>query len=183
MAQATEANRPALILSGLGTSPVMRFAAASAQYLTTGSIAGISQPFYVSTVGKRTGTFTLSGVFFGTSALSFPVAFYGAGTNTVSIYGSTAVLSQNSITVDNTWAAIQTVFNGASNSHIYINGTDKSGTTGTNATGTGNWQLGKDNTTSNYLSADITEEGFFNSAPSVGNMSSRNSNQHSRYGF
>src|SRR5882757_9830332 len=54
--QATLSAMPALTLSGLGSEPVMTFASASSQFLST-SFGSIAQPWSLIGVLKRTGNF------------------------------------------------------------------------------------------------------------------------------
>lgn len=178
LTQATLAAMPALTANAIGSLPGMTFA--GAQELTNATFPGFTQnqPVTISTVIKRTGTFTTENDWFVTSTGGFFVAGFLNSANTVFTYAGGGVSSVGSI-ADNSFHAIQSVFNNAGQSVIYVDGVN------TNVSSAGANPVSGPLTVggSNFLTGVLMEIGDWGVAFSGANNSAMDANQRSYWGF
>lgn len=172
--QTTEAARPLYILNCIGSLPCMLATASSMSTPTLGST--LSQPNWVSAVVNRTAAFTTTSSWLGDSGNGEAHAF-NSSANTALLYAGTSITAT---AADSTFHAIQTVANGAS-SEIYVDGSNTTSNAGT-GTLSGTIKIFTDGF-GNSMAGDVTEIGVWNIAPSSGQKSSMNSNQHTYWGF
>jgi hypothetical protein len=175
MTQANAAIQPALILSVLGSLPVMRFSGAP-QYLTMAGTLTQAQPFTVSVVASRTGRIGSQGAAVGSSSANGLSGF--SGTNLGFMYAGSAATTS---VADSTFHALQYVFNGAS-SDLNVNGSSNTVNPGTGNLSAVNMYFG-DDSGSNIFAGDIYEGMLFSSAFSPTTSSSLSANQRAWCGF
>jgi hypothetical protein len=178
LTQGNAANQPQLILSGLGSLPIMQSTGSQFMFVTTSTVD--TQPFTASAVAIRTGSFTSSGMCL-TSQSPFVQLGFQSVANTLHFFAGTDInVSAN----DNVWRSLNAVYNGAS-SVLYVDGTANSGNAGTN-----NW--GSAGTTwgfmgfvggSYILNGDQTEGGLWPIGFSATQAANMSTNQHSYWGF
>lgn len=178
--QTTEASRPALTLSCIGSLACMTFNGSQFLQVTNSGVTNSqSQPYTISFVAKRTGnTSAVSDVFSADSA--FQSGFCNAANQGLMFAGSFLCATAN----DNSWHAMQQIYNSAS-SVLYIDGSSNSGDAGTNtiASSASIYIGGVTSGPANTLAGTIGEVGLWGSGFSGGNQSAMNTNQHSRWGF
>jgi len=177
LVQATTTSQPQLVLSGLGTRPVLRFTAAGQSSLATAGNVAQNQPMTVSWVAKRTGG---AGVFHGVFLAGN--GNWAGGFNPAS--GGIFMLASSEVDAtgaEGSFHAVQSVLNGAS-SDLNIDGTANAGDAGTSAA-TGNVLEYSDKLFGNVLNGDSMELGWWPFAFSGGQSSSMSSNQHAYWGF
>lgn len=133
-AQATAANQPQLLPVGpsnLNSLPVVNFVGSVPQYLTKGSFTTIVQPYSYSAIAwlgnQAPNSRLVTGEGSATEGLN-----YGTGTN-----GTFAFAPSNTAATVTVFTAhaLQAILNGAS-SALWIDGSQTTGSSGTNATGT-----------------------------------------------
>lgn len=172
LTQATLATMPVLTPNGVGSLPCLTYA--GAQELTNATFPGFTQnqPITVSAVVERTGTFTTENDWFVTSTGGFFVAGFLNSANTIFEFAGGGVSSVGSI-ADGSLHVIQTVFNNAGQSIIYVDGVNNNvSSSGANPV-SGPLTVGG----SNFLTGIITEVGDWGVAFSGANLSAMNSNQ------
>jgi hypothetical protein len=164
--QTTAASQPALILSGIGSLPIVRFSTGS-EFMYTGVDFG-AQPFTHSFVCKRTSGLSLIGT---TGAQ----VYTGYKTNEIFMAAGAGEIG---VTVTGgIYHAVQAVYSGVS-SDLNVNGSANSVSPGTNAHVTA-FQFN----TNFDLVADVAELGVWSVAFSSGQSSSMSSNQRTYWGF
>lgn len=141
--------------------------------------ANTSQPFTTSNVAKRTGDFTRENWLGGTVAVAVALWGYQNTNNTAKMYAGTGVTVAGA--TDNTWFALQYVFNGAS-SDININGTANTVNPGTNAMGP-DFAIMCGHAQGDCLMGDWAEAGIWSAAFTGGESSSMSNNQRTYWGF
>jgi hypothetical protein len=179
MSQATEANRPTLVLNCLGSKPCIAFSG-SAQFLSApGAASAVNQPFTYSCVINRTGDTANAQSCIGGNDFAFTVGFGGA--NTLRIFAGNVVTAAAN---DNAWHAVQYTVNGAS-SNIYVDGGGNTVDAGTQNHGTSSINMGTITTGgSGIFTGRLAEAGRYNSAFAAdANASSLNSNERAYWGF
>lgn len=181
LVQATAANQPKLILSAIGSRPAMQDNG-SATTLLQSSVAMAAQiePMTFSTAYK---VLSVSDgmIHISSSTLLQVRADLGAANKiTIAADGGTFLTAT---AADNTWHAVQAVFNGASSDNN-LDGTSNVGNAGTGTfTGAENAQMFSFNAGSNFFLGHITELGLWGSAFSGANSTAMSANQHSYWGF
>lgn len=181
LAQTTTAQQPALILSGFGSLPVLRFLAASNQTLTNADVTTAAnlpaQPYSLSAFANRTGnTSAFNGVFTFRGATC---GIYFDATAAVGLYSPTEVSAAEA---DGSFHTLQAAANGASSS-IAVDGLITAGNAGANAGGPNTTFIGSDGG-GLALTGDMTEVGIWSAiAFSAGQVASMNSNQRGYWGF
>lgn len=169
--QGTDASRPTFTLGGLGSLPIVT---SSSKFLTSGFFAAAaSQPNWVSAVVQTTSASNQG--YFGDDSGINQVGF--SASNTAIVY---AGASLTATAATSAWHAIQSVMNGVSSDN-YVDGVAGAGNAGTQAMNTP-LHLGKDGF-ANLFIGFYTEVGLWNIAPSGGQKSSMNANQHAYWGF
>lgn len=170
--QATLAAMPTFTLNALNSLPCMTFVSASSQQLTIGTTVP-SQPFTLSTVAKRTG---------GTSSFAGAITGNANGigwlnsTNTMILFaGSSGSFSAS----DNTFHAVQGVFNGAS-SVGYVDGSSNTVNPGAGGM-VASIKLG--NLNGSFLDGQVCEGGAWSGAWNVTQYGNVNTNQHGANGY
>jgi hypothetical protein len=179
--QATAGNQPQIILSGLGSLPVLRFTRSSTHRLIGSSTYGATaaQPVTWSLVAKRTG-----------NTSSFQVAAGAGTTNSMAIgfpnsanqVGGFAGSWQGASAADNSFHAVQMVYNGAS-STIAVDGSESTVSAGTNGLSSSHTLRVGDDSFGSILDGDFVEAGVWQSGFNGTQRSNMNSNQHSYWGF
>jgi hypothetical protein len=171
--------RPTLTFSCVVSLPCMTLSGASGHRVeSTGAAATQNQPYTISIVAKRTGSFTTNGGIFYMNGNGGDLET-NASTNTWKQYaGSNATFTIS----DSSPHALQAIFNGAS-SNVYIDGSSTGTSPGASSFGSsGNVILG-DNGGGNSINGWVGEVGVWGSGLSAGNQSAMNSNQHTYWGF
>lgn len=175
--QATIANRPTLTLNCLGsTLPCMTWSGSQTLLSANATNALHPQPFSVSGVGQRTGSFTSYGDILGTSGGSIQLA-YNNSANTALLYAGN--LSLTATAADSSFHAIQGLLNGVS-SILYIDGSSTSGNPG--GTSFPSVEFMCVGTCGNPTTGKSTEGGVWFSDTSA-NFSALNANQRAYWGF
>lgn len=179
MTQATLATMPALVLSGLGSLPVMRFA--GAQQLNVGTMLALAQPVTLSSAVKFLAAPGLQLYLHSQPGAADFLIVRPTSANTLQIFSGG---NSGSATVsDDSFHALQAVFNGASGD-INVDGSVNTVNTGAGATSFNNsFFLGAYMGSSGYLEGDVVETGRWDSAFTSGNSTSMSSNQHTYWGF
>ncbi len=178
LSQGTIALRPTLTLSCLGSLPCMT--SAGSARLGTSSNSAVAQPFTITSGVKRTAGTTYSVVL--TRADGNAGLFMGNIANRAELYaGSDALFVQS----DNSWHAIQGIFNGASSS-----GTTDGSTTGSLNPGTSGLTTGPqplmgifNDGANDHLTGTIVEVGLWGSSFSGGQLTSMDTNIRAYWGF
>lgn len=164
VAQSTNANRPLLVFNCLGALPCARGTIAAATYLVTATTkAVVNQPYTVSSVSRRTGSFTSQqGVGFSVTT-NDAIFGFTSSTNTVFM----AIVGQTSLTAsasDSAAHAFQMVYNSAS-SDINVDNTRTTGTVAVaTAFGPRAYTLMSGSSASNHFTGDFFEVGIWGSA-------------------
>lgn len=177
LVQATAARQPALILSGLGSLPVIRFAAASQQWLSAATTLNQSQPMTISGAVKH----TASGGQQNLISLGGTVAmgFRNAGNNDVFTYANAV---HNAVASDGTCHSLIAVINDAS-SHIYVDGVDDTGNPSNAGTGANALVEVGAVSSSQFLDGDLVEIGWWGSAFSGADVTAVEANQSAYWGI
>lgn len=177
--QATQANQPAFILSGLGSLPVIRFTGVTGCALITASASTHAQPNTFSAVAKRTSGFTAFGMYYSDGADDVFIGFDNSA-NGLAIFETTHA-SLASVT-DNQFHAVQSL--GNSTSSTWNVDASESGVTvdGGATSRTGTHQIGNNGFASG-LAGDLTELGIWNSALNSTQRTNIGSNQRTYWGF
>jgi len=169
LVQATEANRPVLTTSCIGSLTCMTWTA-SQTLLSAAGTTTVNDPFTFSTVVIRTASGTGNPLIIGVENGQVQLSFFLTA-NTVFGYGGNAVFGT---AADNSFHAMQMLFNGAS-ANLYIDGTPNTGNDG------GTVLAGKLCMSIGVVGSS-TEGGMW-SADKSANFSALNSNQHTYWGF
>lgn len=179
LVQATLANMPVLVLSGLGSLPLISFTGSSTQVLQSSFNAAPTeaQPFTMSAVFKNTNS-SYAGGWFAASSGSGSMFLGNNGANTVDLQcGSDTATTAT----DNAFHSVQAVGNGASSTVKIDSGSLNTVSAGTSSAGQ-TIILGGDQF-SNRMTGNILEAGLWPSAISSANQTSLSSNQHTYWGF
>lgn len=168
--QSIVANRPVLSFSCIGSLPCMIFASHGLQKLMSVTQA---QPFTISSVAERTGSFT-SFNFIGPVADGNGLYFANAADTAETYCGSGITKAAT----DGAFHALHSICNGAS-SVIDVDNSTTTGNAGS-GTNTANPTFGD---TGNAYVGHATEMGWWGSAFSAGNITSMSANQHAYWGF
>lgn len=173
---AIAANSSSFTGSAIGSLPGATFAAANLS-TTVGSISASAQPFSVSSVFKCTlGNAGADQGVTGQVSISWTPGI--SNVNTARTYAGSGVTAT---ATDNTFHAMQNVFNNAS-SHLYVDGSDTSGTAGTQGLAAAPLFIGRSNF--GGMAGVVCEVGIWASTAFTGTqMGNLNSNQHSYWGF
>jgi hypothetical protein len=178
VSQNTVATRPTLSSSCVGSNPCI-VCHGTTSALASGSVnSSTAQPYTLSSVAKRTGSFTAlqSAIAAGSNA----VLGFGGSANTSLLFGGS---SFTAAATDSAFHAMQGVVNNTS-SVLTTDGVDQTGTAGTNATGTASFFLCDDGFGgSDAMTGQLLEAGLWSSGFTSGQRTSMNSNQHSTWGF
>lgn len=181
MVQNTIANRAVFTPSCVGSLPCLR-AAGSACYASSANITVTAQPFTALAVAKRTAAFTTEQVTVGADFAGGPtwVIDFDTSINQAYIY---AGASFSAVVSDSTMHTLQAVFNSTS-SVLAVDATQNAGNTGTSGTGNAPYFLMCDDASSRKLQGDFLAAGIWgNVGASSGNMTTINTNYHSRWGY
>lgn len=179
MSQATIANRAIFVPSCLGSFPCLRSNAATF-YTTTNNISLSAQPFTYVASAKRTGSTGAETTLlqcFGSSNASMNWA--NSANNVLAFAGGSPFIVAQS---DNSFHTVQTVFNDAT-STIAVDGTQTPGATGTGGTSVGQPCYIMGNSGSGSSVADFLGAGISASGASSGNLTTMNTDAHSRWGY
>lgn len=158
LAQATEANRPKFLTSCIGSLPCMQFTLASTQCLVSGtSFPALSQPYTISWVAQRTGSFTTQqGIVTGHFSGTKPADYFTTSANQIWMYDGTV----RAITAaDSTWHTEQSVYNNATTPGAILDGT---ATALAGSPGSGPW--------TNQVAFGCDSNGIANVVPMTGLM-------------
>jgi hypothetical protein len=151
---------------------------AGAQTYATANTLTQAQPFTISFVGERTGTFTSNNSVVGANAGTDFICGFSSTANTAGMYAGSAVVNKTEV-ADSAFHAVQCFFNGAA-STFYVDGSvSGSVNPGTNGS-TAAVALGTDSL-SNRFTGLMTEAQILNG--SITGQSAYNSNQHTFWGF
>jgi len=178
----TAAEQPALILSGLGALPIIRWTLASSQQLSFGSFPAQSQPYTLHMLVDITDTTTATQK----TPLFVGVVLFGVdggfGGNSVGLYDGGTGFFTTSFT-HSVWQSFSGVVNGAS-TDINVNGTSHTGAFG-NSTGnsSGFLVLGGGGGVGNPIGGDSLEFGIWPSAFSTSQSLALYNNQQAYWGF
>jgi hypothetical protein len=182
VSQATVANMPSLVLSGVpgqnASRPAMLFDASNSQQLAAvPTTTAVPTPFTVSGVAQPTTTATM---YYLGSNTSVGFGFNINAANDVGFFDNVPLV-QSSLPINNFYAS-QYLANGAT-SGAYINGTGTTGSTGTlnfvNAAQS--LQIGRD-AFNRFMNGYLDETGAWNGDQSANNAA-MNSNQRTYWGF
>jgi hypothetical protein len=146
---ATSATQPELILSGVGSLPVMRFTYATAQFLRNAAVTGRSQPYSHSIVAKRTSDFT---GYHGLLGDSTNGSGYANSADTFLMFAGNL---PTATATDGAWHTLQAAYDGAS-SVAYVDGASSSEDPGTTGLST---VLAMGQLSGSPLGADVAEAG------------------------
>jgi hypothetical protein len=174
MQQATNAQQPELILSGVGALPVIRAAAATPHHMTSGSSITQSQPYTATSVWKCTanaGTLQ-SAVGSGNFAQG-----HNNGSPTVFIFAGSLPTTSGA---HNAWHTMNAVYNGAS-SDIGLDGASATVDAGTAANSSAATLF--QNGTSNRFTGDLVEFGIWGSAFNGTQIANMDTNQAAYWGI
>lgn len=181
MVQNTIANRAVFTPSCVGSLPCLR-SANNACYVSSGNITVTAQPFTALSVAKRTAAFTTEQVTIGADFVGGPtwVIDFDSSINQAYIYAGAAFSATVSDSVMHT---LQAVFNSTS-SVFAVDATQNSGNTGASGTGNAPNYLLCDSSSARKLQGDFLAAGVWgNVGASSGNMTTINTNYHSRWGY
>lgn len=177
VSQATTANQPAFILSGLGSFPVMRFSRASTQTLTNASLTQ-AQPLTVSYIAKRTGNNTQFGNAIASAGGVGEIGFDSVA-NGVMQYAGTSIFSVPGA-ADNSFHDVQNLMNNTL-CIIYLDGSSNPGSVAASTGFSGIVGIGGD-AGLNYLTGDLVEVGLWSGDQSAA-FATLHSNQRAYWGF
>lgn len=181
MAQATIANRAVFTPSCVGSNPCLR-SANNACYASLSTITVTAQPFTAISVAKRTAAFTTEQVTIGADFVGSPtwVIDFDSAINQAYIYAGVALSATVSDSVMHT---LQAVFNNSS-SVFAVDATQSTGTTSSGGAGSATEFLMCDSSSARKLQGDFLAAGVWgNVGASSGNMTTINTNYHSRWGY
>lgn len=168
--QATLATMPTLALSVIGSSPAMLFSGSQSLNNATGTTS--TQPFTMSVIAQRTGTFTSNNTIFGSLGGNSNQLFFGASANTAAMFDGNNLPAATA--ADSTFHAIQAIFNNPGTSSIYIDGSLTTPMNlGNTETFTSTMTIGGQFPLTGY----VFEAGVWNGDKSANNAT-MNSNQH-----
>lgn len=173
--QATDGNRPTVILNGLGTFPTGAFTPAQ-QLASAGTFTGFAQQWTMSMVAMRTGNFTSAGGVLGVGGC---IIGFNASTNNVNMFAGSNALAP---ATDSVFHAVQAVANGAS-SILYVDGTSNTVNANTGAISSATTVLVGANGFGSNLTGQLAEVGVWPVGFTVGDQSRMNANQHTFWGF
>lgn len=173
--QGTDAARPAITLSGIGSYPCVTFAAN--QTLRTGNMTQ-AQPFCMSMVAKRTGNFTTQTQMMGADVLAHGNFLFRNAANTWAIYAGTALIASS--VSDSAWHAGQGFWNGAS-SQVSIDGSASSGNAGASGMVAETFAIGEATGWTDVVGTFV--EGGLWAGDTSASFAAMNTNQHAFYGF
>jgi hypothetical protein len=176
LVQVTMANQPSFTLNGLGSLPIMSFAAASSTALSaTSPGVTIAQPFSVSAVARSSPTNTGKTIW-GTAGPNNQMQFSAA--NQVMIYTGTALIAT---AADNTYHALGGLFNSTS-SDMNVDGTPTTGDAGTQGLSNSVVVIGAWGGGGGYMDGQILEVGVWPSNIDS-SFAALSTNQHTYWGF
>jgi Concanavalin A-like lectin/glucanases superfamily len=177
--QATAANQPGFVLSGLGSLPIMTFDGSASRMQAAGIINGTSHyPFTITSFISRTsGAATQSTILYGPTG-SDQMRFETTA-DTASYYAGTL---QSGTCSDDDYHSLIGVFDGAS-SNLYADAASISSANPGVTTFNGNPALGDAPGFSVFFLGKIQEVGFWGSALTGTNVSNISTNQHSYWGI
>jgi hypothetical protein len=177
LTQPTNANRPTLTLSGLGSLPVMTFNGTNSHIRNT-------------TTFENAPGATISAVANGVSngaqqslcLAGQQIGYNNSGANTVFLYAGGVLTAP---ATDGAWHAIQGVFGTTtSNSILNVDNVSTTGNAGTDITGVASVNLGATDIGSQAFLGKIAEAGYWaTTAFSGANCTAVNANQHAYWGF
>jgi hypothetical protein len=173
---AVAGSSPTFTASVLGSLPAATFAGTE-NLASLSSIGASAQPFSVSSVFRCTlGNAGADQGVTGQTSISWT-----AGISAVSTARTFAGSGVTAAATDNVFHAMQNVFNNTL-SHLYVDGSDTSGTAGTQGLAAANVLMGQSNF--GKMAGSICEVGIWNGHAFSGTeMSNLNSNQHTYWGF
>jgi hypothetical protein len=175
LTQSTNASRPTFTQNCIGSLPCLTFAG-SQSLQSASTFSSTNQPYTISAVLERTGSFTTQMSVYGDIACNG--IFFTSTANTVGMFAQSSVVSATA--TDSAAHAGQFVFNGASSS-IKVDGTTTNpGNPGTNLLGSGALEMGSG---CGGTVGNVYEAGAWSGAFSSGQQTSMNANQHSYWGF
>jgi len=175
LTQATQANQPAFITGGIGSLPVIRLSIASATGLATAaSFPVINQPYSLSWVGKRTGSFTTVQSLYATTSIA---AGWNSAADTAFIFAGSL---PTATAIDNVWHAFANVYN-STNSIIGVDGVSTIVDALTNGV---NSALEVPDLGGNLADADFVELGFWSTTTyTADNIRHLSGNQQTYYKY
>jgi hypothetical protein len=168
---------PPYTATAIGSLPGMTFNGTDERLITDAAVSSSAQPFSVSSVLLRLSTFAADSATTGQVAASWTCG--NTTSNTGRTYAGSALTGTCS---DDAFHAVQHVFNGGS-SHLYVDGSDTSGSAGTTGLSAARVYFGEDGF-SNFHKGTICEMGIWAStAFDATQMANLDSNQQSYWGF
>lgn len=173
--QSTLANMPVLVLSGLGSLPVIRHT--STTNMLTSLTVTQAQPVTIVAVAKRTTVSGALGLIFGNSTAS-PTVLFSVAANGASLFAGSSVSIGTA--ADSAFHCLQGLFNGASST-----GNIDGSVSGSVNPGSGGFSANAltFNSAAFPFSGDFVEAGLWAGNFSGGNQTSTNSNVHTYWGF
>ena len=187
--QATIANRATLTFNCINSKPCAVFSG-SQYYLSSATAASLAATMTVSSVTRRTASFTTTHVIFSTQGAAQINVNYRQVANAIQMFAGTAGVFISNIT-DSNYHAVQAVFNGASSALVCggsagtncsVGGTSNSLSPGATASsGSTTMAMGFSGGT-NFLTGEITELFLYNATLSAGDATALNNNQYSYWG-
>lgn len=172
--QATDAARPVLNLSGLGSKVCMTYSGAQ-NLPTPAATAGAAQPYSFSAVSERTGSFTSFQDILGMASGGVQL-LYNSVANQGGIFAGTLGAAQAISITDSAYHAIQVALNGAS-SAVVVDGAATTGLSpGAGALGGSTIEIGADNNFLTGIVCEVRMDTIAYNATQYGNL---NTNQHS----
>ena len=181
--QTTNANQPQLLPQCLnaGTVPCIYTLRASSLSLSRASVTASAQPWTISAVTERVGSFTNTQSILSVGAsTSNGILAWTSSANTMELYAGAAG-AVGSIS-DGVLHAVEGIANNAVQSVLYIDGTSHNIAASTNTLGTTNLFIGTDNF-SDASTAYIGEAGYWGLGFSVTDDKAMCTNKSTRYGM
>lgn len=173
LTQATIANRPLYVVGATNGRPCMQHQASPATSIVNSTGFNLAQTFSFSTVAKRTGGTSN----YGYVIFSSPLTAAGFDNGANSVFAVAGAIF-NTAGTDNSYLAVQTLFNGSPLSSITVGNSTTFGNVGTSGLTAGNIQMGD---ASFPVTGLICEGGVWSGLFSGGNIAAMYANQQAWY--
>jgi hypothetical protein len=177
LTQATAANQPGFLLSGLGSKPVITFNPASNQFLTGAIGTTLVEPYTYNFVAKQTNVGAQNCILSDTVAFAFGYELASAANNIFILGGTTLSATCSS----GAWHAVSGVWNTTS-SAVAVDAAQTTGTSGTSLNITG-LQVGNFASGTQSFNGNLTEIGLWPIAFNATQLTNMSANQHAYWGF
>jgi hypothetical protein len=177
--QATAANQPQLILSGLGSLPVMKFVAANNSYFETSVSFSPSSHWTMMNVIEMSGASSAQQNILQFTLPNTVALYKPSGTNILAVYDGNVV---NGSANDGVWHSLIGVEDTV-NVHINIDGSDATTGSAASPSATGQIVYCTSSGISNFVDGNSVEGGYWAFAITTTQCSNLSNNAHSYWGF